>query len=63
MTSPNNSPHRHGIRVNQAYPPFRALLTSRLRLLQLRETLCRRARAARKRRSVIFQGLRRSAHV
>jgi hypothetical protein len=37
MTSPNNSPHRHGIRVNQAYPPFRALLTSRLRLLQLRE--------------------------
>jgi len=28
MTSPNNSPHRHGIRVNQAYPPFRALLTA-----------------------------------
>ena len=24
MTSPNNSPHRHGIRVNQASPPFRA---------------------------------------
>ena len=63
MTSPNNSPHRHGIRVNQASPPFRALLTARLRLLPLREALRRRAHAARKRRSVIFQGLRRTAHV